>query len=95
MIILIYLFLLHQAMSTLTLEDTSQLGSWLPHTGEGAHMTPNPCILSNVGPYDGSLYIAVGNGAHLPVTHVGDTNISLDHYSLPLKNVYVVPQLSS
>ncbi|KAJ1397635.1 gag-polypeptide of LTR copia-type [Sesbania bispinosa] len=59
------------ALAALTLNDTSDTNEWLPDSGAGAHMTSDKGILCNLHPYTGDKFVAVGNGATLDISHIG------------------------
>ncbi|OIT38380.1 hypothetical protein A4A49_61898 [Nicotiana attenuata] len=58
-------------------------------------MTPNPGNVSSVLPYNGSDRVAVGNGTQLPISYTGHGTISTPSNTFYLKNVLIVPDLSS
>ncbi|CAL9222155.1 unnamed protein product, partial [Arabidopsis halleri] len=69
---------LPQALAALHLSDSSGQ-EWFPSSvidsGATAHITQSPASLHNTTPYNGSDSVIVGNGDHLPITHVGSTVI--------------------
>ena len=68
-------------------------GDWFIDSGATAHMASNPGILSSATPTPPSTRIVVGNGATMPVTHVGRASIPIPTSSLELHNVLVSPSL--
>ena len=64
---------------------------WYTDTGAAAHMTPDSSQLDKVEPYNGKDCVIVGNGAFLPITHVGTLSPTPN---INLSDVLVVPQLT-
>ncbi|KAI3765987.1 hypothetical protein L2E82_16034 [Cichorium intybus] len=64
---------------------------WYVDTGATAHMTPSPENVSSSAPYSGNMHVTVGNGAQLPISHVGHSSIS---NKLALRDVLVIPKLT-
>lgn len=49
---------------------------WLPDSGASAHITSSAANLQGVHPYEGNDAVMIGDGAYLPITHVGSATIS-------------------
>ncbi|KAF8052096.1 hypothetical protein N665_1611s0009 [Sinapis alba] len=49
---------------------------WYPDSGASVHVTSSPQNLQTAHPYEGTDAVMVGDGAYLPVTHVGSTTIT-------------------
>lgn len=56
-------------------------------------MTNDPSHLTQVQPYTGTDSIIVGNGEHLPISHIGKSSISVSRGSLSLQDVLYVPAI--
>lgn len=82
---------LAEALSAGCSLDSGSSSDWFLDTGASAHMTPDANQLDNILNYSGSDHVTVGNGAHLPISHIGSLSISQD---LKLRNVLVVPGLT-
>ena len=79
-----------QAFSSLHITDESGR-EWLPDSAATAHVTPSTTNLQSATPYGGNDTVMVGDGAFLPITHVGSTTISSG--KLPLNDVLVCPEM--
>ncbi|KAL0874896.1 hypothetical protein Bca101_024601 [Brassica carinata] len=64
-----------QAYSSMRLTDDSGK-EWYPDSGATDHVTSSTGNLQTAHPYEGNETIMVGDGAYLPITHVGSTTIS-------------------
>ena len=62
-------------------------------TGASSHMAAYPGNLSSASPIHTSSRIIVGNGAGLPITHIGSTSFPSNSRPLYLNNVLVSPEL--
>jgi hypothetical protein len=68
-------------------------GDWFMDTGASAHMAAHPGNLSTSSPTSTSSRIIVGNGAGLPISHIGSTPFPSNSTPLSLNNVLVSPHL--
>nr|XP_020198077.2 uncharacterized protein LOC109783907 [Aegilops tauschii subsp. strangulata] len=68
-------------------------GDWFMDTGASSHMAAYPGNLSSASPIHTSSRIIVGNGAGLPITHIGSTSFPSNSRPLYLNNVLVSPEL--
>lgn len=68
-----------------------EVADWCMDSGASAHMTPSTSNLDYVSPYGGNSSVTVGNGASLPVSHIGSCSINFD---FTLLNVMVVPHIT-
>lgn len=66
-------FQVPQAFSSLRVSDDKE---WYPDSGATAHVTSSTSHLQGVHPYEGRDAVMVGDGAYLPITHVGSATIS-------------------
>ncbi|XP_019084173.1 PREDICTED: uncharacterized protein LOC109125876 [Camelina sativa] len=64
-----------QALAALQVSDSCGR-EWVTDSGSSAHVTSTPNQLSAVTPYNGPETVMVGDGAHLPITHVGSTTLT-------------------
>lgn len=80
------------AFSSLRLVDETGR-EWYPDSGATDHVTASTEQLQNVHPYEGKDAIMVGDGAYLPITHVGSTTLASPTGNLPLHDVLVVPTM--
>ena len=74
-------------------DNTIGDGSWYPDSRATHHITNDMANLNISTPYNGSDTLAMGNGAGLPITHVGVTNLHTESGILPLRNVLLVPSI--
>ncbi|KAJ1377724.1 Winged helix-like DNA-binding domain superfamily [Sesbania bispinosa] len=78
---------LSPALAAMTLNEPEDSNAWIPDSGASAHMTYDAGILSNLRPYHGNKYVAIGNGVVLDISHTGDTLVPMPSgSSLSLKN---------
>ena len=68
--------------------------TWYPDSGASAHMTPHDGNFVSKIPYTGNNRIVVGNGATLPITHLGTCTLPTSRKSLKVNSVLQVPQLT-
>ncbi|CAB4283933.1 unnamed protein product [Prunus armeniaca] len=61
--------------------------SWCLDSGATHHMTANLSALPYAQPHTSTYTIIVGNGNHLAITHIGNTNLSITHKALELNEV--------
>ncbi|KAM2315364.1 hypothetical protein ACFX1S_028273 [Malus domestica] len=73
--------------------DSPSPTPWVVDSGATNHMTNDPSALTQIQPYTGTDTIVVGNGNHLPISHVGKSSISSLHGPLLLKDVLYVPAI--
>ena len=66
---------------------------WYSDSTALSHMTPSEGILTFKTPYQGTTNVVVGDGATLPVSHVGQAQLKTSTKPLHLKNVLHVPYL--
>lgn len=66
---------------------------WYLDSGAAAHMASNPGTLSSLRPSSTHTSVIVGNGAHLPITHVGTGSIATSANPLELRSVLLTPSL--
>lgn len=64
--------------------------NWYLDTGATDHVQPDLQNLSIADEYQGSDHLQVGNGNHLPISHIGSSNL----HNLRLPTVLVVPQIT-
>ncbi|CAL8079924.1 unnamed protein product [Prunus armeniaca] len=64
--------------------------SWCLDSGATHHMPANLFALPYAQPYTGTDTIIIGNGNHLAITHIGNTNLSTTHKALELNEVLCV-----
>lgn len=81
-----------QAFSLLRVSDESGR-DWLPDSGATAHVTPSTSNLQSATTYNGNDTVLVGDGAYLPITHVGSTTISSASGKISLNDVLVCPNI--
>jgi hypothetical protein len=62
-------------------------GDWFMDTGASAHMVAHTGNLSTSSPTSTSSRIIVGNGAGLPISHIGSTHFPSNSTPLSLNNV--------
>lgn len=67
---------------------------WAIDTGATHHITSDLDNLSLHTPYAGSDDVTVGNGAGIPITHIGSTVLSSPHTSFSLNNVLCAPDIN-
>ena len=77
-----------QAFSSLRISDESGK-EWHPDSAATAHVTSSTNNLQSATPYAGNDTVLVGDGAFLPITHVGSTTISSGTGTIPLNEVLV------
>jgi hypothetical protein len=68
-------------------------GDWFLDSGASTHMAAHPGNLSHSFPTSTDSRIIVGNGAGLPISHIGSTNFPSSSRPLSLNNVIVSPHL--
>ena len=79
------------AFSAFGFSDTSSPSStWFIDSGASNHMTNSHTPFSNLTSYNGHLQIQTADGGHVPITAVNNI-----HGPIPLKNVYLCPNLTS
>ncbi|CAA7053586.1 unnamed protein product [Microthlaspi erraticum] len=81
-----------QVFSTLQSSDVTGK-EWYPDSDASTHVTASQENLQTSTPYEGNDTIMVADGAFLPITHVGSTNITSATGNLPLKDVLVCPEI--
>ncbi|KAL4581705.1 hypothetical protein LXL04_006232 [Taraxacum kok-saghyz] len=64
--------------------------SWYLDSGATDHIAPDFSKLNIVEEYHGSDTLQVGNGTHLPISHIASTSI----YNLQLPSVLIVPHIT-
>ncbi|CAA7035584.1 unnamed protein product [Microthlaspi erraticum] len=77
-----------QAFSTLCASDESGK-EWYPDSGASAHVTQSTNNLQTAMAYEGNDAVLVGDGAFLPITHVGSTTITSSKGTIPLNEKVV------
>src|SRR5436190_11404801 len=82
-----------QALSAQSSLQPAYDPSWYPDTGASTHMTGDATLLQKRSSYGGPDSVQLGNGERLPVSHIGNTALSLGSSSFHLNNVYVVPSM--
>jgi hypothetical protein len=65
---------------------------WFMDSGASSHMASDHGILSSLRP-SSSHKIIVGNGASLPVTHIGSYTLPFHPKNIYLRNILVVPHI--
>lgn len=81
-----------QAFSTMKVTDEHGR-EWYPDSGATAHITSSAQNLETAHPYEGADAVMVGDGAYLPITHVGASNITSSAGTIPLNEVLVCPDI--
>jgi hypothetical protein len=66
---------------------------WFLDTGMTSHMSMDPGNLSSCTPHHTSSRVIVGNGASLPITHIGFSSIPTSSTPLQFYSVLVTPHL--
>ena len=66
---------------------------WYPDSGATVHVTSSTQSLQTAHPYEGQDAVMVGDGAYLPITHVGSSNITSTAGTIPLNEVLVCPDI--
>lgn len=66
---------------------------WYPDSGAADHVTSSAGNLQTAHPYEGTDAVMVGDGAYLPITHVGSTTISSQKGNISLNDVLVCPSI--
>ncbi|XP_010463247.1 PREDICTED: uncharacterized protein LOC104743913 [Camelina sativa] len=79
-----------QVFSSLQVSDGNE---WVTDSGATAHVTPSASNLQSATTYIGNDPVMVGDGAYLPITHVGSNTISSAAGKISLNNVLVCPDL--
>lgn len=79
-----------QAYSSLRGDDKNK--NWIYDSGATAHVTPSATNLQYAHPYEGTDAVMIGDGAYLPITHVGST-ISSPAGIIQLNEVLVCPDI--
>ena len=82
----------NDAFSALRMTDESGK-EWYPDSGATTHVTSSTQNLHNAHSYEGNDDVMVGDGAYLPITHVGAANITSGSGTIPLKEVLVCPDI--
>lgn len=73
--------------SVLVTDETGE--EWFPDSGASAHITSSVNNLQEAHSYEGNDVVMVGNGAYLPVTHIGSTTLNSSSGTLSLNEVLV------
>lgn len=81
-----------QVFSTMTTTDESGK-EWYPDSGATVRVTTSTQSLQTAHPYEGQDAAMVGDGAYLPITHVGSSNITSTAGTIPLNEVLVCPDI--
>jgi transposase InsO family protein len=68
-------------------------GDWVMDTGTSSHMANHPSILTSSSPPPLNTSIIVGNGAPMPVHHMGNSTIPTFSFTLYLHNILILPYL--
>lgn len=66
---------------------------WIPDSGATAHITSSSASLQGVHPYEGTDAVMIGDGAYLPITHVGSATIPSASGNISLNDVLVCPDI--
>ena len=83
------------AMATASNAYFTQDQPWLADSAATYHVTSSLNHLSFPKPYQGQDHITIGNRQTLPITHLGNTSISLPYSTLHLNDVLRVPFIAS
>ncbi|KAG7539479.1 Ribonuclease H-like superfamily [Arabidopsis suecica] len=85
-----------QAMAAMKLNESPQYpgGGWYPDSAATHHITNTTANLNESQPYNGAEAVIVGNGDFLPITHVGNLNLTGISGTLPLNDVLVCPDVA-
>jgi len=87
-------------LTAMTAQANEELTSqeWLADSGANTHVTAESSNLTNSQPFDGSDTVGVGNGAGLPIQHIGSSLVHSPTSSLHkflLKNILHYPWASA
>ena len=80
------------AFASLRVTDESGR-EWYPDSGATIHVTSSTQNLQSSHPYEGTDAVMVGDGAYLPITHVGSSTITSSSGNIPLNDVVVCPEI--
>ena len=81
-----------EAFSSMRLTDDS-CKEWYPDSGATDHITSSTDHLQTAHPYEGNETVMVGDGAYMPITHVGATTIASQTGNITLNDVLVCPSV--
>ncbi|KAF3791723.1 hypothetical protein EJ110_NYTH13772 [Nymphaea thermarum] len=84
--------ILMTALSKVNLRQNEE-GQWYVDFGAAAHVTGDAGKLSSALPYLAKGSVVTGDGSHHKISHTGNAHISMAHSFIPLKNVFVVPNV--
>ncbi|XP_019087274.1 PREDICTED: uncharacterized protein LOC104721004 [Camelina sativa] len=79
-----------QAFNSLYVTDGNE---WVTDSGATAHITSTPTNLQSASSYEGNDVVLVGDGAYLPITHLGSATIITPAGIIPLNEVLVCPEM--
>lgn len=82
----------HQAYAAQS--QPSSATNWILDSGATSHVTNDLNNLNAFFQYDGTNTLQIGNGAGLPIHHIGSTSFSLSSHSISITNILHVPQFS-
>lgn len=78
---------------TLVRHNDGRSQEWFPDSGASAHVTASFQNLQTTHPYEGGDAVMVGDGAFLPITHVGSSAITTTSGNITLNDVLVCPDI--
>lgn len=81
-----------EAFSSLQVSDESGK-EWYPDSGATDHVTASTQQLRESHPYTGTDAVMIGDGAYMPITHVGSTTLASQTCTIPLNDVLVCPEI--
>ncbi|MDV3146689.1 MAG: reverse transcriptase domain-containing protein, partial [Sweet potato little leaf phytoplasma] len=81
-------------MSTVSTDFYHPDNNWFLDFGATHHMTPDASSLCNLMPYHGGEQVTIGNGKHLPITHIGSSSIFSVSKPILLNSVLYTPSLT-
>lgn len=74
--------------------SASTSSEWILDSGATNHVRNDLNNLSSFFNYDGNDMLQIGNGAGLPIRHIGSSKLSFSHHSISLTKILHVPQFS-
>ena len=81
----------HAVFASMRVDESGR--EWYPDSGASAHVTSLAQNLQTTHPYNGDDAVMVGDGAFLPITHVGSTAIATSSCNIQLNEVLVCPDI--
>lgn len=78
---------LPSAFSAMSMSGVPYAPTWFPDTGANNHMTADDSSFANRQAYNGTDQVTVANGTTLPISGIGNMNISTPSSTFKLRNV--------